>query len=107
MGKEFTFACHLPWTAKNRQVYLARFVEWTAIKGFAFEDLIVKVSFGFARGVREVREGSWGNSDGLQRGSATATPDALRRSTAGDWQIADIDLEMGFHPIPRTPVNRQ
>ena len=46
------------------------------------------------------------NSDGSQRWLRYHSARRFAQDSRRDWQIAKIDLEMGFHPMPRTPVNR-
>ena len=42
------------------------------------------------------------NSDGCQKGSANATPYALRHPTPGNDRVVQFDLELGHCPRPRT-----
>ena len=46
-------------------------------------------------------------SDGSQRGSANATPYALRRSTTENDRVVQPDLKLGRCPRPRTRVNHK
>ena len=47
------------------------------------------------------------NSDGCQRGSATAPPYALRHPTSGNDRIVQFDLELGRCPRPRMCANHR